>query len=181
MALAAADKQWFLDEIARVDPDGRVVVATAGGTRLVYDAVIRSDENRDRPADDEELVRALTLCLLCSPEYGYAPERMYLEQSHTIGRPSTSGAQVDIVLFYLEEDGSETVFAMWEVKAPDKYDAEMDAAIEHQLFKTAPLISPTLLVYSTIKPQKPAIECMTIDYTAHKTFAGWDRAGRPHT
>jgi hypothetical protein len=181
MPLSAADRQWFLDRIKALDPNQRVVSVAAQGSRLVYSDAIRSDENKDRAADDEELVRALTLCLLCSGEYGYEPERLYIEQTHTIGRPSTSSAQIDIVLYYLEEDGSETVFAMWEVKNPSAYNSELETAVEHQLFGTAPLISPSLLVYSTILPQRAEIECMTIDYTAHKTFAGWDRAGRPHT
>jgi hypothetical protein len=106
---------------------------------------------------------------------------MYLEQTHTIGRPSASTAQIDLILYFEEEDGSETVFAMWEMKAPDEYKPANDPLIEHQLFKTAPLVSPSLLVYSTVKPQTADIECITIDYTAHKTYQRWDSAGRPAT
>lgn len=149
--------------------------------RLQYTSQIRSDETLQRAADPEELVRALTVCLLCSPAYGYEPTRLYLEQTHSIGRPSTSTAQVDLLIFFEEEDGSETVFAMWEMKAPSEYKPTNDPLIESQLFNTAPLLSPSLLVYSSIKPGTTDIECITIDYKAHKSYQRWDTAGRPST
>lgn len=184
MPLSDADRAWFLAEIGRLDPTGDIVEVTESGTgttRLRYSDRFRSDETRLRNADPEELVRALTVCLLCSPKYGYLPERMYLEQTHTIGRPSSSTAQIDLVLFFEEEDGSETVFAMWEMKAPDEYKPDSDPMIDAQLFKTAPLVRPSLLVYSSIRPPTPEIECITIDYKAHKTYKRWNDAGRPAT
>jgi hypothetical protein len=183
VTLSAADRTWFLEEIQRLDPTGDIVAVVTSGTvtRLQYSSRFRSDETLLRAADPEELVRALTVCLLCSAQYGYVPERMYLEQTHSIGRPSASTAQIDLILYFEEEDGSETVFAMWEMKAPDEYKPATDRNIEAQLFNTAPLVSPSLLVYSSIKPQVADIECITIDYTAHKTYARWDAAGRPAT
>lgn len=80
-----------------------------------------------------------------------------------------------------EEDGSETVFAMWEMKSPGEYKPSSDPLIEDQLFKTAPLVSPSLLVYSTVKNPVADIECITIDYTAYKTYRRWNDAGRPAT
>jgi hypothetical protein len=181
--LSAADRTWFLSQIQALDPAGDVVAVLPSGTatRLRYSNRFRSDETLLRAADPEELVRALTVCLLCSPKYGYQPERMYLEQTHSIGRPSSSTAQIDLIIFFEEEDGSETVFAMWEMKAPDEYKPNHDPLIDAQLFKVAPLVSPSLLVYSTVKPQVADIECLTIDYTAHKTYRRWDDAGRPAT
>lgn len=183
MPLSADDRAWFLREIPRLDPRGDIVAVLTSGTttRLRYSDRFRSDETLLRAADPEELVRALTVCLLCGPKYGYVPERMYLEQTHTIGRPSSSAAQIDLILFFEEEDGSETVFAMWEMKAPDEYKPTNDPMIDAQLFRTAPLVRPSLLVYSTIKPQVAEVECLTIDYKAHKTYARWNAAGRPAT
>lgn len=183
MPLSAADRSWFLAEIQALDPAGDLVEVMTNGptTRLRYSDRFRSDETLLRAADPEELVRALTVCLLCSTKYGYVPERMYLEQTHSIGRPSSSTAQIDLIIFFEEEDGSETVFAMWEMKAPDEYKPTKDPMIDDQLFKTAPLVSPSLLVYSSIRPQVAEIECVTIDYKAYKTYKRWDDAGRPAT
>jgi hypothetical protein len=181
MPLSDEDRQWFLQEIGRRDPSGSIAEVVTGGTGLRYAENIRSGENRLRQAYPEELVRALTICILCGEDYGYSQERMYIEQTHSIGRPSTSTAQIDLILYYAEEDGSETVFAMWEMKAPDEYKPNSDPLIKDQLFNTAPLVSPSLLVYSTVKPQVADIECITIDYKAHKTFESWNAAGRPAT
>ena len=181
MALSDADRRWFLQEIQRLDPNGSMVQVVNDGARLLYSDIIRSDETRLRLADPEELVRALTLCILCSDKYGYSPERMHLEQTHSIGRPSTSTAQIDLILYFAENDGSETVFAMWEMKAPDEYKPDADPLIEDQLFNTAPLVSPSLLVYSTIKPGTPDIECITVDYKAHKAYGRWNATERPAT
>lgn len=181
MAMTTTDKAWFLREILRLDPSGDIVKVLGGDKQLQYTDKIRSDETRLRAANPEELVRALTICLLCSDSYGYQPERMYIEQTHSVGRPSKSTAQIDLVLNFQEEDGEETVFAMWEMKSPSEYRPDTDRLIEKQLFDTAPLISPSLLVYSTIIPQFAEIECITIDYKAHKSYARWDTAGRPAT
>lgn len=180
MALSSGDRAWFIGEIQRLDPTGDIVEVLSAGARLRYTDKIRSDETLLRNADPEELVRALIICLLCSDAYGYAPERMYMEQTHTIGRPSSSGAQVDLIIYYLE-GGAETAFAMWEMKAPDAYHPANDPLIEKQLFSTAPLISPSFLVYATVKPRTADIECITIDHKAYKTYARWDMAGRPAT
>jgi hypothetical protein len=183
MALNAVDRDWFLGEIKRLNPTGDLVavVSTGATTQLRYTDRIRCDETRLREATPEELVRGLTVCLLCSAKYGYQPDRMHLEQTHSIGRPSSSTAQIDLIIFLEEEDGSETVFSMWEMKAPAEYKPSTDPLIEHQLFETAPLVSPSLLVYSSIRPRVPDIECITIDYTAHKTYKHWVDAGRPAT
>lgn len=183
MPLTATDQAWFIGEIRRLDPDGAVVavVTTSGVTQLHYSDRIRSDETLVRPATAEELVRGLTVCLLCSTQYGYAPERLYLERTYSIGRPSSSTAQIDLILYFEEEDGSETAFAMWEMKAPDTYNPSSDPLIADQLFNVAPLVSPSLLVYATVKPQVADIDCLTIDYTAYKTYSRWVDAGRPAT
>lgn len=181
MPLSDTERSWFLKEIEELDPDGSIVAIEGEGSYLRYSDAIRSDETRLRKADPEEFVRALTILLLCSPEYGYSPERLHIEQTHSIGRPSSSKAQIDLVIYFDEEDGTESTFAFWEMKAPDAYKPESDSLIEHQLFAVAPLVMPSLLVYSTIKPSKRAIECITIDYTAHKSYEGWDAAGREAT
>ena len=181
MPLSADHRAWFLTEIEGLDPTGEVVAIEDGGSYLRYCETIRSDETRQRKADPEELVRALTILLLCSPQYGYSPERLYIEQTHSIGRPSSSTAQVDLVIYFEEEDGSESAFALWEMKAPDAYKPDSDPLIEHQLFAVAPLVVPSLLVYSTVRPCRCEIECLTIDYTAHKSFTGWESTGREAT
>lgn len=183
MAVTAEERDWYLDEIRRLDPNSEVVsiVTSAGVPKLRYVDAFRSDETLLRQAEAEELVRALTVCKLCDEAYGYQAGRMYLEQTHSIGRPSTSRAQIDLVLYFGEEDGSETVFAMWEMKAADMYRPSDDALIKDQLFSTAPLVSPSLLVYSTYRPGADDLECITIDYKAHKSYERWDADGRPAT
>lgn len=179
--MISADREWFLHEIECRDSEGALVAIEGDGTYLRYSDAIRSDEKLRRHVGPEELVRALTIILLCSDSYGYHPERLYIEQTYTIGRPSTTSAQADLVLFFGEENETESAFALWEIKAPSEYKPDSDPLIEHQLFAVAPLVSPSLLVYSTIQPSVADIECITIDYTAHKSFADWDKAGREAT
>lgn len=102
MPFTSSDRDWFLAQIEASDPTGELValVNVGGSTRLHYSDRIRSDETRVRASDPEELVRALTVCLLCGPKYGYSPDRIYLEQTHSIGRPSASAAQIDLILFF---------------------------------------------------------------------------------
>lgn len=181
MPLTEPDRTWFLHEIRSRDPSGAIVEVDPDGSHVRYSDKIRAGETRHRKADPEELVRALTILLLGSDAYGYTADRLFIEQTHSVGRPSASTAQVDLVLYFAEQDGTESAFAMWEMKAPDEYKPASDTLIDGQLFAVAPLVGPSLLVYSTVKPGVPEIECITIDYTAHKTYAGWDAAGRPAT
>jgi type I restriction enzyme M protein len=179
MALGPERREWFFGRIEAADVQHHVVTVDDSRTRIRYDSAIRSDENRDREATDEELVRALTLCLLASDAYEYPVKSFYIEKRYTIGHPSTSGAEVDLIIY----DDDDLPFAMWEMKAPDEYDPDKEVALRHQLFATAPLLGePRLLAYSTIYPRTPAdISCLTIDYADYKTFDAWDAAGRPAT
>jgi type I restriction enzyme M protein len=177
--LTPEHRAWYLAHITAADPGGAVVAVQPDAARLRYSEAIRSDEDRLRAVTDEELVRALTLCLLASPQYGYPVDSFYIERRYTIGHPSRSGAEVDLIIY----DADALPFAMWEMKSPDAYDAAEEQSIRNQLFNTAPQLGePRLLVYSTIPVSEPPdILCKTIDYSHFKSFDTWDSAGRPYT
>jgi len=181
MALSAQERAWYEKQIVGLDA-GRGLVTLAAGNYVVYSDRFRFGESRHRKGDPEELVRAVTVLLLCGEEYGYEPERLFLEETFTIGRGQTSGAQVDIVVYFAEEDGAETAFAMIELKQPSEYKPASDPFIRGQLFNTAKQLNPTLLTYGTVLPSGDAVfECITIDYTTYKDFDNWDSEGRPTT
>lgn len=179
MPYTPAEREQLVTSLVELDSAGVMVSYSAEANEFIYSPSIRSDEDAARTADSEEFARALTLALLATDTYAYSAERFYIEKYYTIGHPSTSGAEVDLIIY--DEDG--LPFAMWEMKEPGTYQRDMERAIRNQLFATAPMLGePRLLVYSTITgTSSPAIECMVIDYTAFKTYEAWDAAGRPHT
>jgi hypothetical protein len=83
MALSPEQREWFFSQIDAVDSEHSVVDVGDSRTRIRYDPAIRSDENRDREVTDEELVRALTLCLLASNAYEYPVTSFYIESNYS--------------------------------------------------------------------------------------------------
>jgi type I restriction enzyme M protein len=177
MHFSTQESEWYANTLAGLNLTPPPAIIDLGPGLVTYDSAVRSDESRVRPVTDEELVRALALGLLNNSAYRYPLDRMYIERYYTIGRPSTSRAEVDLILY--DPDG--LPFAMWELKAPDAYDTDMAPSIRDQLFRTAPQLGePSLLVFATIDPSAPAsFRCLVIDYTQHKDYDSWVAAGSP--
>ena len=90
-ALTVQEQHWFYSQIEAADPQHRVVTADPHNGLLTYAETFRSNEPLVRSADDEELVRALTLCLLTNHNYGYDPTHFYIERY--IQRPAADFRQ----------------------------------------------------------------------------------------
>lgn len=173
------DREWFIEQIGLLDPTGSVVTYDAENNRLHFSEAVRSGETRNRDASEpEELTRALIMCRLTQPEYGYKAENFSIEETYTIGHPTTSGAQVDLIIY----DGDDQPFVMCEIKEPAKYVSDEAVAIKHQLFATAPQVHvPSCLVYATYRPHADDLEAKTIDYSLYKDYDEWVAAGGPCT
>ena len=132
---------------------------------------------------DEELVRSYIVTKLVKVMGYHERHCVELEKMYTIGRPPKEGAKIDILV---TKKGSP--FAIFELKAPEKYESEMEGAIKEQLFKVAPGIDAgknTLryLVYYTVhisEDNELRERLVTIDFTSYKTYEDWEEASKPN-
>lgn len=171
--------KWYKDHIEAIDPKGCVATVDADADLVIYSSNIQSDESLQRPITPEELVHALALVMLTSPDFKYSILKLYHEKHYAHGSKGSLSDEVDILLL----DPDNLPFAMWELKSAADYERERTDAIQNQLFGTAPLAgAPKLLVCATIKPftKKPAFTLVCIDYNKHKSHEAWIDAGQPH-
>ncbi len=112
--MSKEDREWYFQKIESLDPAHSVVTADRDKNVLVYNEKIRSDESLKRPATDEELVRALALCLLAGPTFQYEVDTFYIEKYYKHGHPASKHDEVDLIVF----DDDDLPFAMWEFKSP---------------------------------------------------------------
>jgi type I restriction enzyme M protein len=174
-----AERAWYYNQIEKVDPQRKVVNVDRKANTVRYSDSVKSDENRVRSADAEEVARALALCMLTTKAYGYDPESFYIEKYYKHGRPGSMRDEVDLLIL----DGDGLPFAMWDFKSAEMYEKDAAKYIESQLFGTAPLVgAPKFLVYATVRPtgKAPALTVTCIDRTQHQSFASWDKDGQPH-
>ena len=180
MALTQQQTDWYLDQISRADPDGRVVKADREGGRLRYSDAIRSDRSRDQPFSPEEFVHALTMCLLASPQYGYKPSHLYHERATDRHGSGGSADSVDLTVGL----GDDPPFAAWEMKAWTEWGGtKVDRPVRDQLYGSTRLLPhpPGLFGYGSIEPrgEEPVLSVVVIDTAVHPTFQAWCDAGRP--
>jgi len=176
-------KHRLLEEINKLDPKNEIVKIDLKSSKIFYNSdLIYLHEYIDK-LTDEELVRAFLICKLVK-ELGYNKKHIIeLERRYTIGRPPKEGAKIDITV---TKDNKP--FMIFEIKAPSKYEREMEDAIKEQLFKVAPGLDPRgeslqYLIYYTVyvSEEGDLIEkIVTIDYKKFKTWEEWDDSGRPN-
>ncbi len=136
MPLSEDQRQWYYDQIQTIDPDHKVVSLDKENRMLTYSASIQSDENRQKDASDEELVRALILCMLVSDNFKYSINNLYIEKYFEHGSTSISGHGRDEVDLIIYNDIDNLPFAMWELKSAEEFDKLLDRSIRFQLFGT---------------------------------------------
>jgi type I restriction enzyme M protein len=171
---------WYKSQIETLDPKCKVAKIDADAGLVIYSPDIQSDEALQRPVTPEEMVHALALCMLASPEFKYPISKLYHEKRYAHGSKGSLSDEVDILV----SDPDDLPFALWELKSAEEYERERADAIKNQLFGTAPLVgAPKFLVCATIKPftKKPAFSLVCIDYTKQKSHDTWIEAGQPHT
>ena len=167
-----ARKEWLKEKEA----SGHFSIR--GGT-IAYS--IGHQENFD---DLEEKVRAeLFVDLIEKYEYRNDPSVIEMEKRHKIGHPrKKTDAKIDLLI-----KRDENPFLMFELKAPEKYEEEMEESIETQLFNVAAVEDKgkgTLryLVYYTRFWEYSDLKekIVTIDYGKFKSFDAWVEDGRPN-
>ncbi len=180
MPVTESEKNWYFDRIEEIDRRQTIVSIDRVNSQITYSNAIRCDESHQRAATIEELVRALTLCILTSAEFKYEPDSLYIEKYYKHGHPASKHDEVDLVIF----DNDDLPFAAWEFKAPDDFHAKKDEYIKYQLFGTAPLIGAVrLLVFATIlsSGNKPKLQLICVDRSKHQSYDTWVNNGRPHS
>ncbi|MHC1709602.1 MAG: restriction endonuclease subunit M [Methanomassiliicoccales archaeon] len=176
MTLTQDDYDWYYDQIEKIDPHHHVVTVLKADHIIEYNQKIKSDENHKRSINPEEVVRALTLCILASSDYGYDINSFYIEKRIRHGHPSSKSDEIDLIIY----DGEGLAFSMWEFKSSDIYNTNSDSYIQYQLFGTAPLLgAPKLLCYATIKPgtKKPVLTILCVDRTKYPSYESWKEKG----
>ncbi len=128
--------------------------------------------------DPEEQVRA-DLYLDLVDKYGYSADiAIEMEKYYKIGHPrKKSDAKLDILVKY--RDGKP--FMLIELKAPDKYEIEMEETVKTQLFNIAAIEnqrynSIRYLLYHTRYYEDGQLfeKTVCIDYAKYKNYEDWD-------
>ena len=179
MPLSEKDRDWYCNQIEKLDPEKEIVTIDRTNDLLTYNDSIRCDESRQRRVTAEEVVRALALCILIKV-HKYEIDNLYIEKYYQHGHPSSKRDEVDLVIF----DNDDLPFAMWEFKSSDDFDARQQEYIQYQLFGTAPLVgAPRLLVYATIVPmgETPNPTLLCIDYSKYQSYDSWLKSDTPHS
>ena len=180
MPLSEDEREWYYDQIERLDPNQKAVLVDRTLATLTYQLPIRTDENRCKQADPEELVHALAICLLASSDYNYDLDSFYHEKYFRHGHPGSKRDEVDLIIY----DNDNLPFAIWEFKSAQEYDNDPDKYIKYQLFGTAPLVgNPKLLVYATIRVsgKSPTFALICIDRSKYQSHDTWVKDGKPHS
>lgn len=149
----------------------------------VYDSAIHAGRGPIQN-QSEEIVRALFVIHLVH-DLGYQPEAVSIEQPirARVGRGGQRDKYADIVVSRLSSTSSKP-YCVIELKSPDAYYLEREAAWEQQLFGLIPFIDPRppCLAYATWHPDSlgegiPEVEL--VDAIEWSTHADWTKAGQP--
>jgi hypothetical protein len=116
MPLTDQQRQWYFEQIKKLDPRRGIVTIDEPNDTVIYNAQVQTNESRHKPATPEELVHALALCMLASPQFNYPLNCLFHEKYCRHGRSSKD--DVDIVVY----DADNLPFAMWELKSTLDFD-----------------------------------------------------------
>src|SRR5438067_1321075 len=131
MPLSDQQRQWYFEQIKKLDPQCQIVTIDEPNDTLIYNAQVQTNESRHKGATPEELVHALALCMMASRQFNYPLNCLFHEKYCRHGRSSKD--EIDIVVY----DADGLPFAMWELKSTLDFDNGQDQQIESQLFGTA--------------------------------------------
>ncbi len=132
---------------------------------------------------DEEYVRAYIVTKLVN-ELGYSMSDIAFEEEYSTGHPTTKKSRIDIIVY---KPHSNDIFMFIELKAPDKYKAERNKAIENQLYYVAPLEiarnsnNIDYLVYCSLNELDCSEVVTLIDYKKYPTYASWKNDPNYHS
>ncbi len=187
--LTIDQKKVLTEQIKALDEAGSIVTVTPGpdfkGGTISYNkqSGITFRESNFR-LTDEEYVRAWLLVRLIT-KLGYPADRIEVEHTYTIGRPSPTYAQIDIRIHTKDSviGEKEKIFMLIETKRPDEFDSYV-SLIDDQLFATGrDEVSRGLryVVWHTVefRGDEPRDFCMVIDFKQFTEHRAWVEAGEP--
>jgi len=187
--LTADQKKALATQINAMDAKGEIVSLASGrdfkGGSINYnkESGIILGEGSFR-LTDEEYVRAWLVVRLVK-KLGYPADRIELEHTYTIGRPSPTKAQIDIRIHTRDSviGKKEKVFMLIETKRPDDF-ASYEKLLDDQLFATGrDEVSRGLryAVWHTVEfhGDEPHDCCIIIDFKQYTEYRAWVDAGEP--
>ena len=169
--------------IKELDPKNEIVKIDLSNNKIEYNEDLIKLHESVTDLTNEEIVRAYIIVKLIK-KLSYSKKYcVELEKRYTIGRPPKEGAKVDV---FINKNGDP--FMIFELKALEEYEKEMDGAIKEQLFKVAPgfdVKKNTLkyLIYYTVyisEDREITEKIVTIDYKKYKTYEDWEDASKPN-
>jgi type I restriction enzyme M protein len=185
--LTPAQKKILATQIKSLDLKGEIVALspnadfTAGSIAYNKESGIIFGERTYR-LTDEEYVRAWLVVRLIR-NFKYPANRIELEHTYTIGRPSPTSAQVDIRIHALDSvfGTKEKVFMLIEAKRPDDFDS-YEKNLDGQLFETGQTEVARGLRYAVwhsveFHGDEPRDKCIVIDFKEFTEFRAWVAAG----
>lgn len=152
----------------------KVVELDLENSRIRYDDRIIQHQTIGRIRGEkvnEEIVRAYLISKLVN-ELDYPPEKIELEKTYSIGRPSTSTGRIDIIV----KDKDNNNYFFIECKAPEKFESDKEF-IKGQLFDLARADenSTKYLVYYTVNVLDGGVidNSVIIDFGKYGTHDAW--------
>jgi type I restriction enzyme M protein len=184
--LTPQQKQLILDRIHALDPHSELVILTPSDSYMSGSISYNSDSGiifheKINRLTDEEYVRAYLVVRLLK-ELHYPTDCLELEKTYTIGRPSTTKAQIDVKVWDKRGNRPRT-FMLIEAKRPDDFDS-YTKLIEDQLFATGNQEYANGIRYIAwysleFLGNEFRDKCIVIDFREHHDYRAWVEAGEP--
>jgi len=174
------EKRIFVKNIKLLDPKEELVSVDLDRNEIRYNERIKQ-HRKIRELGDEELVRAYVVTKLIT-QLNYPVDCIELERSHVIGRKEKKqGARIDVLV--RNNDKSFKTFMIIEVKAPSKFDGDMEE-IKTQLFEIAKLEKGTkyLIYYTAYITEKTELRerVVSISFSNYDSYKDWEQEGKPN-
>ena len=173
----------FTQAIKELDPDSKIAQIDEGiNNQVTYSKDILQHRKISK-LTPEELIRAYLVTSLISRKH-YPINCIELEKSYKIGRKEKeTEARVDVLV---KKDN--LPFMLIEVKRQERYEPELSAQIETQLYAPAHLEDPLgknmryLVYYTADATEQVGITERTncIDFQHYQTFEQWEKDGQPN-
>jgi type I restriction enzyme M protein len=176
------DLRRFTQTLKELDPDSRIVQIDGLNNQVTYSKDIRQHRKISK-LTPEELIRAYLVTSLITQKH-YPIDSIELEKSYKVGRKEKeTEARIDVLI-----NKNNLPFMLIEVKRQERYEPELTAQIETQLYATAHLEDPQgknmryLIYYTADATEQAGItdRATIIDFQHYHTFESWEKDGQPN-
>ncbi len=178
-------KVAILKYVHDLDPNHDVVellpTADYSGGTIRFSSSITQHRTEEMLKGEKYVEAYLTVKLV--KELGYSIEVVELQKEYPVGHPKVDRPRVDILVNQMEDGKFQRRFFFIETKDPEKFEAERERAIQHQLYALADherTNNLQYLVYYTIEYDNDKLveKADIIDFTLYPEYEAWDQAGR---